>query len=41
VQELSSRLALLVPAEENDKVNSSHVPDISHSETVDVVTGEY
>jgi hypothetical protein len=40
VQKLSSSLALLVPIEENDEIDNSHVPRISHSETGDVATEE-
>jgi len=37
-QKLSSRLSLLVPVEENDNIDNSHVPGISNFETGDVAT---
>jgi hypothetical protein len=39
-QKLSSNLSLLVPVEENDKIDDSHVPRISNFETGDATTEE-
>jgi hypothetical protein len=37
-RKLSSSLSLLVPIEEDDKIDNSHVPEISNFEPADVAT---